>query len=177
MRMGLFWGILVVLIGVAIIVNVVFGMHLPIFQVALGLCIIALGLRILLGGWWTWPKVHAPEEEVVLHQRTVTGLPAGGGKYTAVFGKLVLDLRGLQLQEARTHLQVDAVFSSVEIWVSPDLPLKVAGNAAFGAVELPANSAEGFGETTYASPAFRPDAKHLEITANAVFAGIEVKVK
>lgn len=175
MSMGVFWGVVITLIGIGILVNVVFKVNLPIFKILIGLFFIYLGLQIIFG-WRCCGGNWGSKSDVVFHQQTISNV-AGNGEYNAVFGKVNVDLRNLQLTEKVTRLEVNAVFGGAEIWLRPNMPFKINADAAFGGVQMPANSAGGFGSTTYTSPNFDESQNYLLLKVAAVFGGVVVYVE
>ena len=51
MGAGVFWGALLIVIGLTLIIRFVFNVDFPVFRVILALFIIYIGLRILIGGF------------------------------------------------------------------------------------------------------------------------------
>jgi len=175
MTLGVFWGIVLMLIGLSIIINVVFRINIPVFKIIIALLLIYLGVRILVGPA-CWPGIHCGRtHDVLLSERTLEGLQGDRTQYDVVFGKAVIDLRNVKLQEKVTNLKVDVVFGSAEILLNKSMPVKINADTAFGGIRLPVNNAGGFGSATYASENFDENANYLYIKLSAVFSGIEVR--
>jgi hypothetical protein len=85
-----------------------------------------------------------------------------GGRATAVFGGIDLDLRGSTLRPEGAVLEASAVFGGIDLVVPSGLRVEISGPAIFG----------GWEDNTTPAP---PDAPRLAIKALAVFGGIEVK--
>jgi len=176
MRMGLFWGLLLILIGIVIIVNMVFGIHIPIIRTLIALFFIFLGIKILLGNGWCPVSLPCGKNEVVLHERTFNSLPGAKNEYDVVFGKGTFDLRHINLA-GPTQLRVDTVFGGSEILLSKGTPVRVEADVAFGGASLPDQETGGFGKFNYQSENFDPQGKHLVIKASAVFGGVEIRYR
>lgn len=85
-----------------------------------------------------------------------------GGKASAVFGGLVIDLSDIELF-SDANLEVNAVFGGVELILPKDLPVKITATPVFGGVENSAtNTSKAEGKYT------------LYIKASAVFGGIQI---
>lgn len=178
MRMGaaIFWGVVLMLIGLSIIVNVVFHVNIPIFKFLLAFLFIYVGVRILIGDGACGCRSRSQlvrEGEVIFHERTFTGLPGEGNHYNVLFGKAVIDLRNVELKEKVTSIRVDAVFGTVEILLDRKTPVRVKADAVFGSAQLPDHAAGGFGSVEYASEPIDPNANRLEIQAAAVFGAVK----
>lgn len=86
-----------------------------------------------------------------------------GGKASAVFGKLVLDLREVSLT-GHAPLEIAGVFGSVDVLLPPDVPLKVSLVPVFGS----------FLNRTVNHPAPSPNAPFLEIKGASVFGSVTI---
>jgi predicted membrane protein len=177
MRMGpgLLIGVLIILFGLGIIINVVFHVNIPIFKVLIGLVLIYAGLRIILGDWLPCHIGHwRSGDSAVFNNRTYHGLSGDSSEYNAVFGKAVVDLRGIELKEKITRVKVSAVFGGVEIILDENMPVRVKADTVFGGVKLPDNVAGAFGTASYKSGNFDESENYLLIEGASVFGSIEI---
>lgn len=174
MGFGLLVGVLIVIFGLVIIINVVFHVNIPIFKILFGLFLIYLGLKIILGNWFPSPIVHRHPGDAVFKNRTYHGLPGNSDEYNAVFGKALIDLRGVELKEKITRIRVNAVFGGAEVILDKNMPVRIKADAVFGGVQLPENVAGGFGSASYQSKDFDESKNYLLIDASSVFGGIEI---
>lgn len=85
-----------------------------------------------------------------------------GGRLTALFGGIDLDLRGAQLNEDQAFLDVTAAFGGVDIKVPDTWRVDLNGTPILGGID---NSAK---------PNPDPDAPVLKISATAIFGGIDI---
>lgn len=85
-----------------------------------------------------------------------------GGRASAVFGGIELDLRGARLKDNQAFLDVTTLFGGVEIRVPDNWRVEMRGTPLFGGVE----------NTTRANPDVSSPV--LKISGTAVFGGIEV---
>jgi predicted membrane protein len=174
MGFGLLVGILIILFGLGITINVVFHINIPIFKILVGFFLICLGLKMILGNWLPSPVVHGHSRDAVFNNRVYHGLAGDSNEYNAVFGKALIDLRGIELKEIVTRIEINAVFGGAEVILDKDIPVRIKAEAVFGGVELPENVAGGFGSASYQSKDFDRTKNHLRIDASSVFGGIEI---
>ncbi|MCK5219254.1 hypothetical protein KAR10_07025 [bacterium] len=174
MGVGLFWGIVVMLIGLGIIFNVVFKMNLPVLKVIFGLIFVFIGFKIIFSGSG-WAPCHRGSDDVIFHQKTIKGLAGEKKEYNVVFGKAVIDLRDIELKENLTEIEVNSIFSGAEILLSKATPVKIIADVVFGGARLPDNNAGGFGTSTFKSEGLNENENYLLIKVNAIFAGVEIK--
>jgi hypothetical protein len=175
MGIGLFIGALIILLGLGIIVNVVFHIHIPIFKILVGLVLIYIGLKIIFGPWVSFPICHGESGHAVFHHRTYRGFPGDSNEYSAVFGKAVVDLRNIELKEKVTRIKINAVFGGAEVLLSEATPVRIKADAVFGGVQLPENITSAFGTSTYQSKNFDENQNYLFIEGASVFGGIVIR--
>lgn len=160
---GLIWGSLFVLIGLSIM------FHLPFFRIAVGLLLIYWGISFMFGGHWAKARFH----ESLFTQRTPTADQLER-EYNTVFGKSVIDLTTLDPEKTQP-LELNTVFGFTSLIVDPKIPLKIQVNAAFSGVTLPDGTVLAFGKYSYKTPGWTPTANAVNIEANVVFGGLEIK--
>jgi predicted membrane protein len=174
MGLGLLIGVLIILFGLGIIINVVFHVNIPIGKILVGVFLIYIGLRIILGNSFTPPIAHWRSGDAVFNHRTYHGLPGDSNEYNAVFGKAMVDLRGVELKEKITRLKITAVFGGAEVILDKNMPVRIKAETVFGGVQLPENIAGGFGSASYQSQNFDEKNNYLLIEASSVFGGVEI---
>jgi len=174
MGLGLLIGVFIILVGLGIIINVVFHVHIPIFKILVGLFLIYIGLRIIFGNWLPSPCAHWRSGDAVFNNRTYHGLSSNSNEYNAVFGKAVVDLRGIELKEKITRIKVTAVFGGAEVILDKNMPVRIKAEAVFGGVHLPEDVAGAFGSASYQSKNFDENKNYLLIEGSSVFGGIEI---
>jgi hypothetical protein len=131
--------------------------------------LVVLGLVILL----RWPGRQAASgtgDEVVRasalfgsHEVVVNSKRFRGGSATAIFGGVVVDLRGADLDADGATLAVMALFGGVEILVPRGWRVEASGTPIFG----------GLSNKVEARPA--NDAPRLGIDVMAIFGGVDIK--
>lgn len=91
-----------------------------------------------------------------------------------MFGKAVIDLRGIERKEKITRVKINAVFGGAEVILDKNTPVRIKADVVFGGVQTPENVAGGFGSASYQSPDFDENKNCLFIDASSVFGGIEI---
>mgnify|MGYP001302797418 CR=1 FL=1 len=177
MRMGFiftsaFWGVVLILIGLGVIINVVFGIKIPIFRTIFALFLIYLGIQMLTGlSFWNKSK-----KSTVFGEKTIEVITISD-KYDVVFGKGKIDLSGIELKDQNVRVDVNTVFGKSVIKINPALPTKIIANSAFGGAHLPDGSVVAFGQYTYKTENYKSAEKHLLIHASVMFGGMEFAEK
>ena len=175
MGIGLFLGVLIILLGVGIIVNVIFHIHIPIFKILFGLILIFIGLKIIFGSSISFPSGPGKSGNAVFQERTYRGLYGDSKEYNAVFGKAVVDLRGIELKEKVTHIKINAVFGGAEVILNEATPVRIKAETVFGGLRFPDNITGAFGTSTYQSKNFDETQNYLVIEGTSVFGGILIR--
>lgn len=175
MGIGLFIGVFIILLGVGIIVNVIFHIHIPVFKILFGLVLIYIGLKIIFGSWISFPSWTGKPGNAVFQERTYRSLPGDSKEYNAVFGKAVVDLRGIELKEKVTYIKISAIFGGAEVILSETTPVRIKADAVFGGVQLPENVTGAFGTSTFQSKNFDETRNYLVIEGTSVFGGIVIR--
>jgi hypothetical protein len=163
---GIFWGIIVVLLGLTIILNVTTGVRIPFFRVFLGLLLIYWGISLLAGSRF------GRSSTAVFSDSEIRATSAG--KQDVIFGRGVIDLSGMALKEGVNRYEVNTVFGASVIKLDPAMPVKVVASSAFAGVKMPDGGNIAFGETTYRSPNLKEDSTYLLVKTSVVFGGTEV---
>ncbi|MDH5683257.1 MAG: hypothetical protein OEZ20_02195 [candidate division WOR-3 bacterium] len=166
---GIFWGVIIVIIGLSIILNVIFGIRIPIFRIIIALFLIWLGITLLTGGsFWSKNKNKAVFEEKRIDSITPHG------KYDIVFGKGVIDLSKIVLEDKIFNVEVNTVFASGTIEIDPKIPAKIIVNSIFAGARMPDGNTIAFGQYTYKSDSLKEDTSYLRVDAQVVFGSLQI---
>jgi predicted membrane protein len=165
---GLFWGVVVVLLGLTIIINVAFGVKIPLFRIVFGLILIYWGVSLIAGSSFRSRSTTAFSDSEIRPTKAV-------GKHDIIFGKGVIDLSNVSLSDRVNRYEVNTVFGSSVIRLNPTMPVKVVVSSAFAGARLPDGNTMAFGEYTYRSPNLKEDSAYLLVKASVVFGGLEVE--
>ena len=167
---GFFWGGVLILFGVSLILNVAFGVRIPFARIFFALLFIYIGLSILFGSR-------------LRHRRHLKATAFGSAavsnikphdKYDFVFGTGDVDLRNVVLQDSVFKVEVNTVFGNTEVKLNPGIPTRVITNSAFGEARTPDGNSVAFGQHTYQNKCFSDTAGYLLVNASVVFGRVEV---
>lgn len=169
---GIFWGVVLILVGLAVIINVVFGIKIPIFRTIFALFLIYLGIQMLTGlSFWNKSK-----KSVVFEEKTIE-VTIASDKYDVVFGKGEIDLTGIELKDQSVRVEINTVFGGSVVKINPAIPTKIIASSVFGGTHLPDDNMVAFGQYTYKTENFKEAEKHLLIRATVAFGGMEFIIK
>jgi hypothetical protein len=169
---GIFWGVLIIVVGILVLIRVIFGVHIPIFSLIIGLLLIYFGVRVITG-----MSCSRRTKTVVFEDKKIEAV--SGGKYDVVFGRNTVDLTGIELKQGATRVEVNTVFGSSIVKIDPAMPVKIRASAAFGSAKTPDQGIAGFGEHTFKSDTFKQAEaqNYLLVILNVVFGSSEVVIK
>lgn len=169
---GVFWGAVLVLMGLSFILKAAFNIDIPVFRALVGLLFIYFGLQILLGS-------HGRDG------RTCGPIPVGGlvapdgknGEYNVIFGKGVIDLTGIEVKDRIVELKTNTVFGASTVKLKARTPARVKVNTAFGSAQVPSGDSSAMGTLLYKTPSYLEGKPHLVLEVNAVFGSSDLVVE
>ena len=170
---SLFWGIVLIIIGLSLIIKVAFHIDFPIMKVLFAFFFIYLGIKILIGNWGTHVFRAGPDDTIFgqgkfVHEHVVPK------EQNIIFGNGSIDFRKVTLNALPAEIQINSVFSGCEILLKKELPVKIKVDAAFAGVSLPNGNNTVFGSAFYQSPTYDETKPFLSIKASAVFSGLKI---
>ena len=175
MSMGTFWGILLILIGLSLVIKVVFNIDFPLFKILFALFLIYMGIKIITGNFKFF-NFKAGKNDVVFSEVNFREPFVDGKEYNIVFGKGTLDLRNVNLNDSTSlHIKLNSVFSGTEILTSEQIPVRISTEGAFCGIHYPDGNSSAFGRSEYVSHPVDTTGKCIVIDANVVFGGLHVK--
>jgi len=174
MGSALFWGLLLIILGLSLIFRIVFNIDFPLLKIIIAFVFIFLGLRLLFGSFGM-AHFRGGEHDVIFGERKYESFESGK-EYNIVFGKGVYDFRDFTLDGAVRKVKVSTVFGGSEIRLPRDLPVRIRVDAAFAGANLPNGNTAVFGNTIYESPGFNPSAPYLDLKIDVVFGGVDVRL-
>jgi len=175
MKMGpsLFWGLLLVILGLSLIFRIVFNIDFPLFKIFIAFVLIYFGVKMLFGSF-NGPKFETKETEVVFNEKQYAN-PESNRDYSVVFGKGVYDFRDFDLKGEKQRVKISTVFGATVIKISKTMPVRIKVESAFAGTDLPDGNSAVFGSTTYTSPGFDSEKPYLDLKLEVVFGGCEVR--
>lgn len=172
MKMGfifsqVFWGLLLVVIGLSLILKVVFNLNIPVFRLIFSFFLIYMGLRILFGGFGFEKNCR----NMIFNDYQFK--VKADGDYNVIFGRGVIDLTGYTI-DANTRIKINTIFGSGLVKLDPSQPLKIKVNSAFAEAKMPDGNIISFGEYYYQTPAVQENQPYGEMEANVVFGELQL---
>lgn len=165
---GVFWGAILILLGISIILKSLLNINIPFFQLLIAFFFIYLGVSILAGGvcWKRSPKT------IVFEEREVEGKPHE--RYNVVFGRGEIDLSKISLEKGNVRVSVNTVFGSGVIKLNPQIPAEIKVSSVFAEARFPDGNSIFMGKYTYKTRDFKSEENYLVVDADVVFGALEI---
>jgi predicted membrane protein len=173
-----FWGAVIILLGLSIILNAVFRINFPFLKVLFSLIIIYIGFSLLLGSFGRkGVRFSGNETSSVFGNAHILVDEANlARKYSTVFGSQVIDLTELN-PTSDQNISFDAVFGSQRVIVPKRQKVRIKGSSAFGSVRLPSGGDVVFGDQIYTHEGDSGSTYTLHIDGDAVFGSIRFDLR
>lgn len=165
---GIFWGGLLIVAGILLIVNMVFNLHLPVFKIMVALFFIYLGIMVLVRGWVWKADVYNDGSTAVFSNINVKPDHIER-EYNVIFGQGNIDLGNLTAEDAGKTIRIATVFGTTTVTFSTELPIVIKCGSAFADVNLPDGSHISFGDYRYATDSAKNAASYIYVEADTVF--------
>jgi hypothetical protein len=173
MAPAVFWGILLVVIGLSIIFRIVFDVNL--FRVLIAVIVILIGIKILVGGKGIF-NIRTDRNDVIFNERTFAETPENKAEYNVVFARSVFDYRKAGIRGNRpVKVKINTLFGSTIIKVDENTPVKIKVDAVFAGAKLPDGNTIVFGSGFWQGDSPEPDGNYMIIDVDVVFGSLEVK--
>ena len=164
---GIFFGLLLIFIGISIIVH--FFVDVDLFRIIMAVFLIFAGIYMLFGRSRVL-RFKSTSRDNFFSDRTIHKSPSDKTEYNVFFGKSVYDFRDIEFKENRSiKIKLNTFFGSSYIRINKEIPVKIKLNAVFAGAILPDGNTTVFGNQIYTSPGFSESKLHLYLEADVFF--------
>jgi predicted membrane protein len=166
---GFFWGVVIILIGIFIVINALLGTRIPIIKILLGIFFLYLGIKIILGSSLCGYR----KSTCIFHKETIRD---ANNEYNVVFGERTIDLTDVKLEAGVKKIEVNIAFGNVKIKINQTSPIKIKADVAFGSAHFPDGETVGFGQYYYHTESYRENetVTYLFLKLNVAFGTAKV---
>ena len=165
----IFWGCFLVVWGLSVVISEIIGKKIPIGRFFLAFLLIYCGIYLITRfnkPTKTKLKTNYKTEKNYVHSQET-------GEYIVVFGNNIIDISGLK---ADKPLEVNTVFGSTDLYLSPDKTYILTLNTVFGNVYVPTHPAVNFGTNEIVVGDEEAEEKII-LSINTVFGKTNVIIK
>ncbi len=169
--MNCFYGVLLTLLGILLLVRYLFKIKIPIFFISVAIILVFVGVSFFINSPGT-----GSENNIVFSKNKTIGSVKPGNEYSFVFGSGTIDLTKAQPQKnAGEKIKINNVFSNGVIKVNPQTPLIVRTHSLFAVTETPNNDLVFLGNTNYQTKNFNKEADYIEVEAKVLFGRLAIE--
>ena len=175
MDSGLFWGLLLVILGLSLILKVVFHIDFPVVKILVAFFFIYLGIKILFSNFGM-PMFKSGPHDVAFGEGSFKEIIQPYKEYQVVFGKGNFDFRNIKLPDSgKVEVKVSTVFGGAEIILNAETPVRIKADAVFAGTQLPNGNSAVFGTVNYESENFDETKPYLYLKTEVVFGGVDIR--
>jgi len=165
---GIFWGGVLVLLGISIIIKVAIHIAIPVVRIVVALVLIYLGVRLLFGSFGCQGPFR-----IRCDKKVSVSVSRDGRSYKNVFGDETVDLTEIDLKGKDVTVDIETVFGNTLVKIDPRIPTEFSLEAIFGNASVPGSDSVNFGSRNFGNDSLKKEKPHLKIRAKAVFGNIE----
>ncbi len=175
MDFGIFFGILLILVGISIIIRIIFNIDIPVFKIFIALIFLYIGIRLLTGDF-AIRHTKSGENAIFFGETQFKGLPKDN-EYTILFGQATIDLSKENITEEIQKLKINTIFGGTELIMNENQPVRIKADAAFAGARLPGGNETSFGSVYYESGELDKKKGFFDIESSVVFGDFKLKIK
>ncbi|MCX6292150.1 MAG: LiaF-related protein [Bacteroidetes bacterium] len=169
---GVFWGGIIILFGLSIILREIFHVHIPFVRIIFGCILIYWGIKMISGGFG---RNHWGRNAAVFNEAKMNYDDAQK-EYNTVFGSSTIDLFKMENKGDR-KIEVNIVFGNCALILNDSIPIKVEISSAFASATTPDKNMSALGKSTYYTSAYKENQPYIFIEANVVFGKLDIESK
>ena len=154
---GIFWGFIVILFGVGILLKSVFHVNIPFFKIFIGIIVILFGVSIIFNA------INSRRNNTVFGEYNFNSGTIEK-EYNIVFSKAAMDISNFDFSNYNGEfIKINSVFSSSEIYLSRNFEYEIRADSVFGVVRLPNGESVSFGNIARLENAENSELKRINL--------------
>ena len=168
---GIFWGFVVILFGIGILLKSVFHINIPFFKIFVGIVVILFGISII------FDAINSRKRESVFGDYNFkSGFIEK--EYNIIFSKAAMDVANLDFSNYNGEfIKINSVFSSSEIYLSRDFQYEIRAESAFGTVRMPNGENVSFRNIARLENSENGELKRINLHVVSVFGETKILYK
>jgi hypothetical protein len=170
---GIFWGCVLILLGISVIIKIAFNVHIPLFRIIFAFMLLYLGVRVLMGGGWS-KNNFGTGNNTVLFTEIKADLAQESNEYNIIFGKGRVSLTDTSIVEKKKNVKMNTAFGAGELRINPAIPMIIHVKAAFAGARIPDGNLVSFGEYIYKTKSYVENAPAVRVEASVAFGSLEI---
>ncbi|MFN6943428.1 MAG: hypothetical protein ACK4ND_00665 [Cytophagaceae bacterium] len=167
---AIFWGTLLILAGISIILKVGFGINFPFFRILFAFFLIFMGIKVLTGISFK----SSPKEQSTVFGSSSMRYNPDNPEMNVIFGKGELYFTDVEVSK-NLHGKVNVVFGNAELFIDEEIPMKIKATTVFGGTNFPDETTIAFGDYIYKTKAFEEGKPFIHLKTDVIFGGLQIK--
>ena len=168
---GIFWGFIVILFGVGILLKSVFHVNIPFFKILIGIIVILFGVSIIFNA------INSRRNNTVFREYNFN-FGTIEKEYNIVFSKGVFDFTNFNFSNYNGEfIKINSAFSKSEIYLSRNFEYEIRADSVFGVVSLPNGESVSFGNIARLENAENSELKRINLHVSSVFGETKILYK
>lgn len=168
---GIFWGFIIILLGVGIFLKSIFHINIPFFKIFVGIIVILFGISIIFNA------INSRKSSAVFGEYTFKS-GFGEKEYNIVFSKASMDVANFDFSNYNGEfIKINSVFSSTEIYLSRNFEYEIRADSVFGVVRLPNGEGVSFGNIVRLENTENSELKRINLHVSSVFGEVKILYK
>lgn len=135
-----FWGGIVVLIGISIIAQAIFKINIPVFKIGVALILIYLGFKMLIGAFGFSSTNFMSDQQVTVERLNKENT------FDVVMGSQRIDLTQIDLMAGAAEVTCNVVMGSSTVILPKNANIEVISSVVLGSVKDPKGHETVLGE-------------------------------
>ena len=169
---GTFWGVIIILFGLSILLREVFHINIPFMKIIFGLLLIYWGVRVIAGSAW---RNHS--DNTAVFSDSEMQYDPKHDDYDIVFGSGTIDLFKMDAPTQKRKIEVSVVFGNGTVVVNDSIPMKIEMNSVFGASILQDKRINALGKSYNYTSAYKEGEPFVLLETNVVFGRLTIESK
>lgn len=169
---GVFWGVVIILFGLSILLREVFHVNIPFVKILFGLILIYWGVRMITGGFGKNRNSNSSvlgDSEMQYDSRH--------DDYDIVFGSGTVDLFKMETPVKNRKIEVSVVFGNGTVIINDSIPMKIEMNSVFGSSVIEDKRFNALGKTYNTTSAYVEGQPYVLLETNSVFGRLTIQSK
>lgn len=168
---GIFWGFIVILFGVGILLKSVFHVNIPFFKILIGIIVILFGVSIIFNA------INSRRNNTVFREYNFN-FGTIEKEYNIVFSKGVFDFTNFNFSNYNGEfIKINSALSKSEIYLSRNFEYEIRADSVFGVVSLPNGESVSFGNIARLENAENSGLKRINLHVSSVFGETKILYK
>jgi len=167
---GVFWGVVLILFGISVVLKTVFHIDIPIFRLFIAFIFIYIGVKIIMGDRIF--KCKTTEKDVIFSEGEFKYNQEKLKEYNIIFGSGKIDLTNIGELTENKIIKINTIFGGGNLILKKNTPFRLKTSVAFGGISFPEGEAIYFGEKEIKES--EKSQYYVDIEVNLVFGGFKI---